>query len=225
MKDFRYFSNKSNSVKQRNNKFSFETNLQIKLAEALNRNNIFSIQNQNQSKKNPKVYFYCPFNQTYTKYEEYTISTILEIIKKNQLENYFIIQIDNDNRLYEEILKMNFNNEFQNIHKMFNLELDYSFSPFYDSLFFNMSIITDFFYDQIEKYLIQIFFHNHGIFIINKHSCEHINQILVEKFNFDFIKATEFFEKAIKDKKNKEINKKILINDFKLKNIIDKNNT
>jgi Mg2+ and Co2+ transporter CorA len=149
----------------------------------------------------------------------------LDLIRKNQPQNYFIIQIDNDSLLYEEILKMQFNNEFQNIHKMFDLQLDYSFSPFYDSLFFNMSILTDFFYDQIEKYLIQIFFHNHGIYIINKDACEYIHQILIEKFTFVYIESNEFFEKAIKDKKNKDKNKNILINDFKLKKIIEKNHT
>ena len=73
--------------------------------------------------------------------------------------------------------------------------------------------------------MIQIFFHNHGLYIINKDSCEHIHQILIEKFTFNFLEGNEFFEKAIKDQKSKDKNKKILINDFKLKNIIEKNNT
>jgi len=176
----------------------------------------------NQISKPSKVYFYCPYNQTFTKFQNYDINFICKLIKKYQLENFFIIQIDNDNILYEEILKIQFKNESQIINKMFDLKLDYSFSPFQDSLFFNMSILTDFFYDQIEKYLIQIFFHNHGIYIINKDSCEDIHQILMEKFIFYFVNNTEFFEKSINDKNNKNKSTKILINDFKLKNIIQK---
>lgn len=175
-----------------------------------------------QKNKPSKVYFYCPYNQSYTKFQNYNIEEICELIKKYELENYFIIQIDNDNLLYEEILKMQFKNESQIIHKMFDLKLDYSFSPFQDSLFFNMSILTDFFYDQIEKYLIQIFFHNHGIYIINKDSCEKIHQIIMEKFIFYFVESSEFFKKSVIDKNNKFKSTKILINDFKLKNIINK---
>jgi Mg2+ and Co2+ transporter CorA len=172
--------------------------------------------------KHSKVYFYCPYNRTYTKFQNYEINKICDLIKKYVLENYFIIQIDNDNNLYEEILKMQFKNESQIIHKMFDLKLDYSFSPFQDSLFFNMSILTDFFYDQIEKYLIQIFFHNHGIYIINKDSCDSIHQIIMEKFIFYFVENSEFFDKSITDKYNKNKSTKMLINDFKLKKIIQK---
>lgn len=188
-----------------------------------NREFNYSSENKyNKNSKNSKVYFYCPYNQSYTKFQHYNIENICELIKKYQLENYFIIQIDNDNMLYEEILKMQFINESQVIHKMFDLKLDYSFSPFQDTLFFNMSILTDFFYDQIEKYMIQIFFHNHGICIINKDSCESIHQILMEKFIFYYVDNSEFFDKSIYDKNNKYKSTKILINDFKLKNIIQK---
>jgi len=190
-------------------------------------NNFIEMQkeNNNPNNKNNKykpsiVYFYCPYNQSYTKFQNYKIEKICELIKIYQLKNYFLIQIDNDNLLYEEILKMQFKNESQIIHKMFDLKLDYSFSPFQDSLFFNMSILTDFFYDQIEKYLIQIFFHNHGIYIINKDSCEYIHQILMEKFIFYYCDSSQFFEKTVIDKNNKFKSTKILINDFKLKNII-----
>ena len=185
--------------------------------------NIKTFENKNNNKaKNSRVYFYCPYNQSYTKFQNYKIEKICGLIKKYQLENYFIIQIDDDNLLYEEILKMQFINEYQIINKMFDLKLDYSFSPFQDSLFFNMSILTDFFYDQIEKYLIQIFFHNHGIYIINKDSCESIHQILMEKFIFYYVDNSEFFEKSIIDKNNKYKRTKCLINDFKIKNIISK---
>lgn len=188
-----------------------------------NKNNS-SNKSETYKEKDSKVYFYCPFNQTYTKFEDYNISLLCDLIKGYQLENYFIIQIDNDNFLYEEILKMQFTQQSQTINKMFDLKLDYSFSPFQDILFFNMSILTDFFYDQIEKYLIQIFFHNHGIYIINKDSCKNIHQILMEKFIFNFIPNCDFFPKSINDTKNKKKNTLMLINDFKLKRIIKRNN-
>ncbi len=223
MRIFQYNTAKSTTINLRKNKYTFDTDLNLKLLDTPRKQNIFSSRKKNQLKNSSKVYFYCPFNQTHTNYEDYNISTILELICKYQLENYFIIQIDNDNLLYEEILKIQFNNEFQNIHKMFDLELDYSFSPFYDSLFFNMSILTDFFYDQMEKYHLQIFFHQHGIYIINKDSCENIHEILIEKFSFNYVKEDDFFEKAIKDKKTKYKNKEILINDLKLKKIIQNN--
>lgn len=168
-----------------------------------------------------KVYIYCPYNRTYTKFQNYNIDCICKLIKTYQPQNYYIVQIDNDNLLYEKILKMQFKQESHIIHKMFDLKLDYSFSPFQDSLFFNMSILTDFFYDSIEKYLIQIFFHNHGIYIINKDSCQYIHKILMENFIFNFIENKDFFKKSIKDKKKKNKSTKILINDFKLKKIIE----
>lgn len=140
-----------------------------------------------QSNKDPMVIFYCPFNSTYTKILNYEINDILNLINDFNSSDYFIVQVDNDSLLYEEILKRKFKSEFNNIYKLFDLNLDYCFSPVDELLCFNFSILTNIFFDEIEKYLIQIFFYKNGLYIINKDCCDYILNIFTTKFCFTFL--------------------------------------
>lgn len=152
------------------------------------------------------VVFYCPFNQTYTKIEKYTIDEILGLLSSYQSDNFFIIQVDNDVLLNEEIIKMQFKSEFHNIHKMFDLKLDYCFSPVDELLCFNMSILTNIFFDEVERFMIQIFFHKNGLYIINKDCCENILNIFISRFQFVEIDNEEFFQQAHAVSDNRMIN-------------------
>jgi len=119
--------------------------------------NLYRNYNNPYNPKTSKVIFYCPFNQSYTKMEKYDNKEISDLLMSYQKDNFFIIQIDNDNFLYEDILKIKFKSEFENIYKMFDLKLDYCFSPIDELLCFNLSVLTNIDGDEVEKFLIQIF--------------------------------------------------------------------
>jgi Mg2+ and Co2+ transporter CorA len=156
--------------------------------------------------KSSQVIFYCPFNYTFAKFEKYNKNEIMELLNSYQKEDFFIIQIDNDNLLYEELLKMKFKSEFENIDKLFDLKLDYCFSPIDELLCFNLSVLTNIEIDEVEKYLIQIFFSENGVYIINKDCCENILSIFMKKFNFREVSKEEFFENTPKEGNNFVIN-------------------
>jgi hypothetical protein len=183
------------NIKEDDNKHTTESELQLLKDVKMKTIQTDYLQTNTSSSK---VIFYCPFDQRYTKIENYEIQDILSLIKKYKSENYFIIQIDNDEKLYDEILKMHFKSDFENIHKMFDLKLDYCFSPVYELLCFNLSILTNIFFDEIEKYLIQIFFYKNGLYIINKDCCDHILGIFISKFHFQFQEKEDFFQKTDK---------------------------
>jgi Mg2+ and Co2+ transporter CorA len=151
------------------------------------------------------VILYDPINHTYTKITNYTTAEILFIINDKLADNFLIVQIDNDKELYEEVIKLRFKADFDNIYKMFDLKLDYCFSPIHDLLCFNLSVLTNIFNDEVEKYLLQIFFYNKGLYIINKDSCKEILKIFIDKFNFIEVNQNEFFLRT-EIKKNNKIN-------------------
>jgi Mg2+ and Co2+ transporter CorA len=161
--------------------------------------------------KQSKVIFYSPFHLTFTQIEKYQTKEIMSIFTSYQKENFFIIEIDNDYILYEEIIKFQFKSEFENIYKLFDLKLDYCFSPVDGLLCFNLSVLTNIDCDEIEKFLIQIFFTENGVYIINKDDCQQILNIFKKKFNFKEQSSDEFFKNAlIVDRKS------FLINDISL---------
>jgi hypothetical protein len=166
------------------------------------------------NKNEKKVIFYDPINNTYTILKKYTKDEVLDLLRLYE-DNFFIIQVDNDDLLHEEIIKIQFKAEFKNIHKMFNIKLDYCFSPVDELLCFNLSLLTNIFFDEIEKFLIQILFHKNGLYIINKDSCENILNIFVNEFHFSKIDKEEFFKKltlTINSATNNINNKNIDIN-------------
>ncbi len=146
--------------------------------------------------KMSKVVFYCPFNQSFTQMEQYETKEIMSLLNSYQKENFFIIQIDNDYNLYEELLKLQFKSDFENIYKLFDLKLDYCFSPIDGLLCFNLSVLTSIDCDEIEKFLIQIFLTENGLYIINKDDCDNILNIFKKKFNFNEQSKEVFFQKA-----------------------------
>ena len=164
--------------------------------------------NKSEIETSPMVIFYCPFNQTYTKLIKYKLKDILSLLNSYKNENFFILQIDNDIDLYKEILKMEFQSQYESISKMFDLKLDYCFAPINELLCFNLSIITNISDNILEKYSIQIFFSNNGMYLINKESCNYILKIFQEKFNFLELNNEEFFERVleIQNNENKIIN-------------------
>lgn len=166
------------------------------------------------------VYFFCTFNQTFTKIVSYTSVEIIYLLKDFQKDNFFILQIDNDPSLYEQISKENFNADFENyVGQMNTLTVDYCFSPVDDYLYFNLSVISSIKADVLDKKLIQIIVHKAGIYINNKDGCADILQIFMKKFSFKELKKKDFFKVAEK-LKGKEESK---VNDFNIKNVHYKN--
>lgn len=161
---------------------------------------------QEETIKSSQVIFYSPFNHTFAKFEKYEKNQIMELLNSYQKEDFFIIQIDNDSLLYEELLKMKFKSEFENIDKLFDLKLDYCFSPIDELLCFNLSVLTNIDIDEVEKYLIQIFFSENGVYIINKDCCENILSIFIKNFNFKEVTKDEFFSSSPREGKNFLIN-------------------
>ncbi len=173
---------------------------------------LISLQNRTAiESKQSKVIFYSPCHLTFTQIEKYQTKDIMSIFTSYQKENFFIIEIYNDYNLYEEIIKFQFQSEFENIYKLFDLKLDYCFSPIDGLLCFNLSVLTNIDCDEIEKFLIQIFFTEDGVYIINKDDCQQILNIFKKKFNFKEQSSDEFFKNAvIVDRKS------FLINDISL---------
>lgn len=172
------------------------------------------------NKKNSRIIYYCLFNKTYTIIDKYSIEEILIQLKKFQVDNFFIIQIDNDQKLHSEIIKLHFKSEIEDISKMFNLKLDYCFTPIDGLLYFNLSVIENIYIDEVDNFLIQIFIYKNGIYIINKQSCNLIQKIFIDKFNFTELNNKVFFQRAYKAKE-KNYNK---INDFNIKFMIQNQN-
>jgi Mg2+ and Co2+ transporter CorA len=180
---------------------------------------LISLPNRSVDSKQSKVIFYSPVHMTFTQIEKYKTKEIMSIFTSYQKENFFIIEINNDYTLYEELLKFQFQSEFENIYKLFDLKLDYCFSPVDGLLCFNLSVLTNIECDEIEKFLIQIFFTENGVYIINKDDCHHILNTFKKKFNFKEQPTEEFFESA-----SKVDRKSFLINDISLEEKQRKNN-
>lgn len=190
---------------------------------SISKNN--EIDNKNESnKKNvlnsslKSVIFFFTFNKTYTIINNYTTKDILKLLKEFQKDNFFILQIDNDPYLYEEISKESFSVDFEvYIGQMNALTLDYCFSPVNEYLYFNLSLINTILSDDIDKKLIQIIVHKSGIYINNKDNCKDILSIFVLNFHFKEIKNNNDFFKTANKLKAKE---DIKVNDFNIKNIL-----
>lgn len=165
------------------------------------------------------IIFYCTFNHTYTRIWNYTIKEVLKLLTEFQKDNFFILQIDNDNPLYQEISKENFNADFEKyIGQMNNLVLDYCFSPSEEYLYFNLSLITNIQAEELEKKLIQIILHKSGIYINNRNNSHEILSIFTLKFNFKELPKKDFFKAAQKIKRKDES----IVNDYNIKNAFNK---
>ncbi len=189
-------------------------------------NTFYSVNNKYNNK--PAITIYNPFNFTYTKIVNYEgeRGTILKNIQELEQKIFLIYQIDSDDDLYQKIIKNHFNSNFDDIHEIFESKLDFCFSPVGDLLCFNLSVVTDFYFDKLEKYIVQMLLFQNSIFIINRFSVELIQEIFTTKFNFKYLEESKFYESIdfiIKEEFNDpKINIDTLINGLSLKDILIK---
>lgn len=173
---------------------------------------------ENTANKEKEVIFFCAFNQTYTKVRNYTEDSIKAYLEEYEKDNYFIIQIDNDEFLQSELAKRHFKQDFENyITQMNSLKVDYCFSPVDEYLYFNLSVVTNIDKDDIVKKIIQIIVHQKGIFINNKDGYQEILTIFTQNFSFRELQNKEFFKLVSKVKGKEES----AVNDIKLKSFIE----
>jgi hypothetical protein len=201
-------------------------NIEKEINLPVNDNYIFSY---NESKKGPAtITIYNPFSYTYTKIVEYEYKKD-EILQKiiNLEENIFLIyQIDSDDYLYEKIVKSHFNSNLDDIHKIFESKLDFCFTPVSDLLCFNISVVSDFYFDKVEKQIIQMLLFPNSIFIINKHGYELLQDIFLTKFNFKYLNNNNFYEEVNRVIADSQDDKKqaseSFVNSLTLKEILSK---
>ena len=171
--------------------------------------------------KEASVNIYSPNNNKFSTFKQYEKNEFISTLEKHQKKYYLIIQINNDKKLYEQIMKKGFKNKYDNIDKSSNLDIDYCFSPLNDLLFFNISLISNLTVYDFSKDLIQIYFYENGIYIINNSNCNYINEVFKEKFNFLEIDSIKFWDQ-LKNWNNEE-SKQHFINDINYSVILDKN--
>jgi len=178
------YSRKYSIIEDKDNKSKNNTN-NLKS----NKNKDFENKNNTLELKPSRVIYYCPFKRQYAKIENYARKDILDIINQYENDSYYIIEVQNDPILANEVIKQRFQSQYNNINKNFELEIDHCFSPLKDILCLNLILvggIQNIEYDDIsiDKKLIQLIFYRNGLYILNKHGCDSVEEIMEEKFQF-----------------------------------------
>jgi len=126
----------------------------------------------------------------------YNVNQITSFINQYQKNNYFIIQINKDEALNQIVLKR-ITKSIDILSKSKEIELDYCFSPVNELLIFNLVVLTNFSYDEVEKFNSQLYVTENGIYIINKSGFKEISDAIIAKFKFDHLNYNEFTEKLL----------------------------
>ena len=148
----------------------------------------------NKSKTKPTVTIYNALNFTYTKFVEYKSDQMLTILLEMEDKIFMICQIDSDDELYQKVIKKHFRSNFEDIHKIFESKLDFCFTPVGGFLCFNISVVSEFYYEKLKKHIIQLLLFKTCIYIINRKGIETIQEIFKTKFKFKYFENNQFFE-------------------------------
>ncbi len=157
----------------------------------LNRFTIFNRKKKTEDLKlnwNSSVIIYDTNEMTYYELKNYEYKEIISFIHDYHKENSMLIQINNDEPLQEYILKTitkKLNHKDQNdSNKKLNLDLDYLVDMDSNLLCLNMSVVSDPVFQDIEKYIIQLYCFDKGIIIFNKSGNNEILNAVKKEYHF-----------------------------------------
>ena len=185
-KEFQQLEYKGNAKKYTSDKYNKRTEEKIK-------------------KQESSVIIYDTKEYTYHLLKSYEYKEILSIILNYHHKNSLLIQINNDDLLQEYILKTItkklIKKDKTKSNKEFDLNLDYLLDIDHNLLCLNMSVLADAEFQDIEKYVIQIYCFDKGIILLNKSGNQEIfNSIVLDnhfkekKHNFTLDKISHSAE-------------------------------
>ena len=160
-----------------------------------------------QENKTNSIYIFYPKDKIFTKILSYSIAEIFKIIKTlKSMNKYFILQINNDVKIIDKIIRYVYSSSIENIDRIFDLNIDYVFSYKDKTLSINLSLFKEIKHFNIEKYIIELFFCNYATFITNKNGCSNLLSLFITKLNFKEIDNINFFSIVYSQKKNSNVN-------------------
>ena len=171
--------------------------------------------------------FFCPFNKTYTilTKDKYKDEQVLQHIMDYKDNNFFLIQINNNESLYKLILKEHFKDQFQHFNKFSTIKMDYCFPPIENLFLINLGVSSiENTGCSINKSYFEIFFYYNGIYLINKNGRNELLNIFCNIFNFKECKdSKDFFHRALQMVTLAHQSNKNLLNNYNLSDVLKKN--
>jgi len=106
---------------------------------------------------------------------------------QNEEDKLTIIQIDQNEHFFLDLLNKKYLSEFQYLNKIKNINIDYIFDPLNGDKFlcFKLGIIKKMIFPEIKKYYVEFFFIENYIFINNKDGYDSIFDYFKNKYRFN----------------------------------------